>query len=370
MPGYEFGADWGPLARSAFVQVIVSLVSLFIKAVFSILALLFLVILIPSIQLVRLCFLMVSLDWDGIISSCFWVLVLAVVVIAVRYYAPGFFDEAVRYYVPGFFDKVVRLVSWGVSAFTFNESDPDDDDSETSSQAFSGDPLRDQVGVDIPFQLPIPRHLERRDPPQSRDELIAQGRLAMVRLLGGVESAPVTWEHIISIARMNIFNHDYTDNDQGLGYLNELCPGQQMNRSVEVMLYFGEGGQVGARIAPRIIVIDDVIRNLRNPNQPHVSSTLVGIYIRVVGDPTTLRRIFVSQIVNENTMGYLQDYGPGRHRFTNGSPEFLAVMGTRIGRLVGFVVIDAFPAGRRFISTIFLLVVDGTHNLRFEVGVR
>ncbi|KAJ5263532.1 hypothetical protein N7478_011137 [Penicillium angulare] len=293
---------------------------------------------------------------------------------------PGFddFGQGVALSVPvvfvitaGYFVSV--LYQRGLEALKHSDSHPGTGGSVNTSEVVRPlvrtfdlqQPLYETVSDDgsddsVVTVVPAPETYSQavtRDPPQTVVRLIAQGRRMVTLLEGRTEGSSLTWKELQSLLEYNL------PGGGGGGGLKNLS-------MREWNLEFGARGHIDVRTAPGIRVIDDLFR-AQGSKQPHVSSSLAVLYERDQTSTNTLRYICVSDIDNRNTCGFLETLGRGPRIIRDRrSHEFLAVMGTRIGRLVGYTVIDAFPVRKRFIAAIHVLYIndDDTWHLRFDIG--
>lgn len=142
--------------------------------------------------------------------------------------------------------------------------------------------------------------------------------------------------------------------------------------------------------APKTLIIENISRmEQAAADQPHNSEIALACYQR--DQPLeSLRYVFVTGISNTQTRHYLerqlyrgvwptngQDLSLDEMRdlmqtrvWEHGSNEFLSLMGTRIGRTVGYLVLGAFPRGTHRIARIHTYVVNLRRyqfQFRFEI---
>ncbi|KAJ5288809.1 hypothetical protein N7478_001839 [Penicillium angulare] len=121
-------------------------------------------------------------------------------------------------------------------------------------------------------------------------------------------------------------------------------------------------------IAQGIMVITTVARHPVNIQIPHTGSIFNTLYLDEYGTTDSLRQIFVTIIINVQTRAHLATLGreAGSQTYERGTPEYEAILGIRIGRTVGYLVIAAFARGTRRIARIEL-IYHRSHDLRFEI---
>ncbi|KAJ5671377.1 hypothetical protein N7507_000504 [Penicillium longicatenatum] len=146
---------------------------------------------------------------------------------------------------------------------------------------------------------------------------------------------------------------------------------------------------VSAHTGPGMIIIDVMFRaRLGGPitaelmaNVPAASAVVQALYTRDF-DLKDLRCVFVNCIVNKNTIGFIMDHIYKPEIFAEfpdldfvpvawdyGTPEYDGLLGTRIGRVVAYLILEAFERGARRISRITTYMSEGlsaTH-LRFDI---
>lgn len=111
---------------------------------------------------------------------------------------------------------------------------------------------------------------------------------------------------------------------------------------------------VYASTAQGTIVFDDVARF--SHHFPHVSEVGLTIYKHENGDRAdNLRYVFATGIVNLNTKPFLDELKIRKNElrtYPRGHKTYLELLGTRLSRMVGALVIGGFPRGTRRISRI------------------
>lgn len=118
------------------------------------------------------------------------------------------------------------------------------------------------------------------------------------------------------------------------------------------------------------IVID--IMNRRGGGGPHVSE-LAAVRYAAEYPIEDLRHVFVTTVVNKEFRHYMKmakfdkDELKAGKTFERGSTEYFSFMGTRVGRVVGSILLAAFPRGSRRISSIHLWEDDWAPSVRFDI---
>ncbi|KAJ5664572.1 hypothetical protein N7507_005303 [Penicillium longicatenatum] len=117
---------------------------------------------------------------------------------------------------------------------------------------------------------------------------------------------------------------------------------------------------------------------------PNASSIAQAFYERDF-DLDDLRCVFVNDIVNRNTVDFFLEHihnkefyddFPGQtsvpQTWDHGSPEYDGLLGTRIGKVVAYLVLGAFKRGTRRISRIVTYSSKeiNTIHMRFDIDMR
>ncbi|KAJ5562104.1 hypothetical protein N7535_003438 [Penicillium sp. DV-2018c] len=130
---------------------------------------------------------------------------------------------------------------------------------------------------------------------------------------------------------------------------------------------------------PGVLIIDDMRR--RNiPPHPHIAEFCKAVYEQdypLAG----LRYIFVANVVNQDTMDFINHHIPrpseewaedtGRDTsseittYDTSSPEYLGLLGTRIGKVIGYFILAAYGQGIKRISEISLWLLNDHWQLLF-----
>lgn len=119
-------------------------------------------------------------------------------------------------------------------------------------------------------------------------------------------------------------------------------------------------------------MIIDIMTRPRGSSGPHISEVAAVRYAAeypIEG----LRYIFITSVVNREFKHYMKLSGldevmlnPGR-TFEHGSTEYFGIMGTRVGRVVGSILLAALPRGTRRVSSIHLWKNGWAPSMRFDV---
>lgn len=134
--------------------------------------------------------------------------------------------------------------------------------------------------------------------------------------------------------------------------------------STERLRWFGSTG-------PGIICLDDIYREkgFKHLN-PHVSQISQILYERDF-PLESLRYVFVTTVIESETHEFIfNELGwVGLHqRWTIGTPEYDALLGTRIGKVVAYLVLGAFERGTRMITNIHIWPdTAGGFNMQFDI---
>ncbi|KAJ6088598.1 hypothetical protein N7486_009859 [Penicillium sp. IBT 16267x] len=142
---------------------------------------------------------------------------------------------------------------------------------------------------------------------------------------------------------------------------------------------------------PGMIIIDVMTRAQLGPkvtfklraNVPTASAVAQAFYERDF-DLNDLRCVFVNGIINKNTVGFIREHIYNPEDFDNfpgldfapqtwkyASPEYDGLLGTRIGKVVAYLVLGAFERGTRRISQIVTYSYEGIRavHMRFDIEV-
>ena len=140
------------------------------------------------------------------------------------------------------------------------------------------------------------------------------------------------------------------------------------------------------RVGPGVMLLEDIERP-RQSHAPHMSQISLALYSRDY-PVETLKYVFVSTVINIHTISLIQDQlytarnnldwpwkmsidlGPQYTvAWEDGTEEYDALLGTKIGKLVAYIVLGAFPRGTRRIARIVTWPTDarGGANIRFDI---
>lgn len=162
--------------------------------------------------------------------------------------------------------------------------------------------------------------------------------------------------------RSNI-DRDFAQQVRDLGLTNEfdtpLAAGQhsaywEFQFSNDQIRWVGHTGQ-------GVLVLTNIERP-KGSTAPNLSAVSQAIYTRDF-NIDTLKHVLVHQVVNKETIGFIKDrlYTKANNltwpeqalqTWDHGTPEYDALLGSRIGKVVAYLVLGAFTRGTRYISRI------------------
>ncbi|KAJ5992750.1 hypothetical protein N7451_008474 [Penicillium sp. IBT 35674x] len=138
-----------------------------------------------------------------------------------------------------------------------------------------------------------------------------------------------------------------------------------------------------------VIVLENIWRDpMGRANYPYISDAVICMHRELYGTNEMLRYIIASVVVNPQTQSYVKNllYPGGWHTipqyeggekegnskakpdyFARGTPQFQELLGTRIGRTVGAILLSGFPRGTRRITGIHVWVCAGGLQFRFDI---
>lgn len=131
-------------------------------------------------------------------------------------------------------------------------------------------------------------------------------------------------------------------------------------------------------MAPGVIFMKSIYRREgASPDEiPYISNISLHIYRNIHGPLTNLRYVFFESVTNNATVNFLERMHYLRPStsadalvtFDYGTNRYLEILGTRVGRVVGHMLLDAYPAGTHQIARIHLFKshLRGS-NLRFDI---
>lgn len=113
---------------------------------------------------------------------------------------------------------------------------------------------------------------------------------------------------------------------------------------------------------------------------PHPTDIALTFYQNEFGELDTLRHVFASTVVNTQTTNFLDDdlearsiarFGAQRmvhsHNYMRGTPEYEALLGLRIPRTMGYLVLGAFPRGTHRIACFDVLGSGLSYDIRCDI---
>ncbi|KAJ5087334.1 hypothetical protein N7456_010950 [Penicillium angulare] len=120
---------------------------------------------------------------------------------------------------------------------------------------------------------------------------------------------------------------------------------------------------------PGIICIEN-IRRIEDSPEPYISETIYALYRESPRPRSALRHIVYCAIFDANTYAFVAGFGNGVHRWRVDSPFFHRALGTRLGRIAGYIVLVAFPRATHTIQEIHLERNFAIHAnyIRFEIA--
>lgn len=160
-----------------------------------------------------------------------------------------------------------------------------------------------------------------------------------------------------------------------LGYSDHLTPDEDSNCR---FIVFNKGTFMWAGyIAPGMISMTLIHRVGKNLHPP-ISEVSQAIYRRYF-DIDTLRHVFVWEVANVDTLGFLRERlysihheldwpNLNRINWAYGTAEYDALLGTRLGKTASYLVLGAWLRGTRRISQIVTCAdTSGSAILRFDI---
>ncbi|KAJ5162046.1 hypothetical protein N7492_007438 [Penicillium capsulatum] len=232
-----------------------------------------------------------------------------------------------------------------------------------------------------------------RDPPMSREWLREQG----TRVMRWIESTgepccpippqALTFEQVeqdveVKVGEDREFPPDLREIPHEPGVLPGQAPCRTFHARYRQVFWAG-------MTAPGLIIIQNITRERTvGTGQPHSTELALAFYLR--DHPIeSLRHVFVTGVMNAQTRAYLEKHlygdlwprdgnkwkkGTREYRdlmptqvLEHGSEHFEALMGTRIGRTVAYLVLGGFPRGTRRILVYVVHVVHYHFEFRFDL---
>ncbi|KAJ5726094.1 uncharacterized protein N7483_007451 [Penicillium malachiteum] len=143
---------------------------------------------------------------------------------------------------------------------------------------------------------------------------------------------------------------------------------------------FGDNTKYILFFAPGVIGLYDIVHEMGSPN-PHPTDVALTLYSEEFGALDTLRCVFVYGVINTQTVAFLNRHIEARsiaqfgspdmlehYAYMYGTPEREGLVGVRIPRTVGYLVLGAFPRGSRRIARIEAYASPGpSYDIRFDI---
>lgn len=133
-------------------------------------------------------------------------------------------------------------------------------------------------------------------------------------------------------------------------------------------IYYAEG----------TIILSNIAHGQDSPT-PHTTDVALALYQHEFGGLDSLRYVFVCTIVNVQTMNFITNAlndlseveGPPEvrnHTYLYDTPEYEALLGVRLPRTAGYLVLAAFGRGERRIARMYVYASsDFTYDIRFDI---
>lgn len=139
-------------------------------------------------------------------------------------------------------------------------------------------------------------------------------------------------------------------------------------------------GEWDGVIGPGIVIIETVYRTERT-NLPY-SSQLTKAAYQNGGRLADLRNVFMENVVNDDTLGFVRNFiyterefrrvdsicEAPRKSFQVGTPQYYALLGTQMGKIVVYFLLNSFGPGVRHIRKITTWYERYTLQLRFDIA--
>ncbi|KAJ5925363.1 hypothetical protein N7454_008002 [Penicillium verhagenii] len=143
-------------------------------------------------------------------------------------------------------------------------------------------------------------------------------------------------------------------------------------------------------VGPGLLIIE-VMNRIRNPHSfeevgdegaevPPASALAQAFYQRNY-DIHTLRSVYVTTVINENTLDFIAEQlypavnlawhadGDNFRTWNYATPAYDGLLGTRIGKVIAYLVLGAFPRGTHRITRIVTYDSGlGAANIRFDIA--
>lgn len=126
---------------------------------------------------------------------------------------------------------------------------------------------------------------------------------------------------------------------------------------------------------PNFIILENITRDRSEASQPQISEISLALYTRD-SPAEDLRYIFVTMVINNQTMHYVEqdlyDFCPPEmcwepQTWEHGTREYEELLGTRIGRTVGYIMLGAFVRGSHRIARILTWSTGDSWDFRFDI---
>lgn len=141
-------------------------------------------------------------------------------------------------------------------------------------------------------------------------------------------------------------------------------------------MMFNEDVFVGIT-APGVIALQAINRRIPTHSSPietpHPSEIALSLYEHDIGGLESLRYVFALSIVNIQTQHLIVNDMCATWPMTTpeiwecGTQEYEQILGTRIGRTIGYLVLGGFPRGSRRIARVVVYCADGSLGIRFDI---
>lgn len=182
-----------------------------------------------------------------------------------------------------------------------------------------------------------------------------------------IGASTLTLPQLLQDGRWQLFSRpknppieDFSDQFQQLGLQADIDPPQYQGITVSGLLF-----TMTVHTGPGVLFIKGIKRQKTRPGEqpiPPMSSCLQAVY-QHTRDIDTLQHIFMYTVVNHDTFGFLTKhlYKPVRGldwphtepiTWNYGSEEYDALLATRLGKVICYLILGAWPRGTRYVSRI------------------
>ncbi|KAJ5799331.1 uncharacterized protein N7518_001399 [Penicillium psychrosexuale] len=167
------------------------------------------------------------------------------------------------------------------------------------------------------------------------------------------------------------------ENAFALGYTNKAIYNQTLTRK----LAEGDPGLAGCEnvydilVGRGLIIVEAMFRS----DGPQFSQ-IARARLQEIAEPQTLRHLYVCDVVNFNTKNFVQDVlYSSRNGLTwppacdapliwqYNTPEYQALLGTRVGKCAVYLVLEIFPRGTYYISRVMTWDQSSSLEIRFDI---